>query len=363
MQHKTLSLILALASGNALAAASAFTDPVPEKADGVPLAYVGKDTKAATDLTLTYHPDGRKDDIYPDIGYLPAGSALHVLLVDETGNHLVKATYGITGWTQARANPAAGDDNFPPLEDVKKDAYTLYYNPKLGEKQDKPYYIPDINGEVQTLAGLAPKDAPAPMQYYRLLETALKPDGARYTLECSDYELPVCRLAPADGTFPPAPEREMQCTGDTIPGNGYLYSDSDSGDRYFRAREKWALKDDVVLNIEQPYYYLGVDTTYKGRWHYDEDNDPESRAEPLKLTDRIGGDKTIAEIAPGDKISLILIQQRFVERDGETLEPEERILAWLLIKTADGKTGWVKIATMDEDNAFPDIPELHGFAG
>ena len=37
--------------------------------------------------------------------------------------------------------------------------------------------------------------------------------------------------------------------------------------------------------------------------------------------------------------------------------------AWLLVKTADGKSGWVKIETMNPDNHFPNIEELHGFAG
>jgi len=89
----------------------------------------------------------------------------------------------------------------------------------------------------------------------------------------------------------------------------------------------------------------------------------ENRAEPLKLTDRIDGNKTVAEVAPGSKITLVLIQQRFVEREGEELDYEDRIPAWLLVKTADGKSGWVKIETMNPDNPFPNIEELHGFAG
>jgi len=353
MQYKIFLLALA---GNAFAATSHFSDSVPEKADGVPLAYVGKDTKAATDLTLTYHPDGCKDDIYPDIGYLPAGSALHVLLVDETGNHLVKATYGITGWTQARANPAAGDDNFPPLEDVKKDAYTLYYNPKLGEKQDKPYYIPDINGEVQTLAGLAPKDAPAPMQYYRLLETALKPDGARYTLECSDYELPVCRLAPADGTFPPAPEREMQCTGDTIPGNGYLYSiGSYLGGFYLPKRDKLSVTGEGCSPLAQPYYYLGINVVYRGIIT-EQAEGFDTRAVSMPLFDRIDGNKTVAEIAPDSKIGLILGKESECAEDIDACDS----WLWLLVQTENGTTGWLKTKIYGGNTPSLELDFEHG---
>ena len=105
-----------------------------------------------------------------------------------------------------------------------------------------------------------------------------------------------------------------------------------------------------------------METTYHGRWHQDEsgDNAPENRAEPLKLTDRIDGNKTVAEVAPGSKITLVLIQQRFVEREGEELDYEQRIPAWALVKTADGKTGWFNIGAGD---GFPNIEELHGFAG
>ena len=148
----------------------------------------------------------------------------------------------------------------------------------------------------------------------------------------------------------------------TLPGNGYLYSDSDDGGRYFRAREKWRVQDKETQNIEQPYYYLGTETTYHGRWYQDEsgEKETENRAEPLKLTDRIGGDQTIAEVAPGSKITLVLAQQRFVERAGEELDYEDRIPAWILVKTADGKTGWFNIGAGD---GFPNIEGLHGFAG
>ena len=54
MPHKPLALLLAFA------AASHFSDPVPEKADNVPLAYIGTDSTAATGLTLSYAPTATK---------------------------------------------------------------------------------------------------------------------------------------------------------------------------------------------------------------------------------------------------------------------------------------------------------------
>ena len=371
MNHKPLALLVALAAGSVHAAATSFADSVPEKAEGVPLAYVGKMTTAATALTLTFKPGGGHD-----IGALPQGGKVQVLLVDDKGNHLVASEYGIVGWAQARENKDAGDETFPALETVEdKDAYaTVHYNPQLAEKRDERYYYNNEGEENPAIAGTpTPKkdgkddDADYTETRHRLLETALKLDGARYNVDCSPGVEggPYCMLVAVSKTLPQDSDGTVFPENLTLPGNGYLYSDSDDGGRYFRAREKWRVQDKETQNIEQPYYYLGVETTYHGRWYQDEsgEKEAENRAEPLKLTDHIGGDQTIAEVAPGSKITLVLIQQRFVEREGEELDYEQRIPAWLLVKTADGKSGWVKIETMNPDNPFPDIEELHGFAG
>lgn len=358
MHHKPLALLVALFAGSVHAAATSFADSVPEKAEGVPLAYVGKATTAATPLTLTFKPDGGHD-----IGALPQGGKLQVLLVDDKGNHLVASEYGIVGWAQARENKDAGSETFPALETVEdKDAYAvIHYNPQLAEKRDERYYYTYESDDNPAIAG-TPKPKKADEDDYtdtrhRLLETALKPDGARYSVDCSPGVEggPYCVLVPVSKTLPASDDGIGVPENLTLPGNGYLYSDSDDGGRYFRAREKWRVQDKETQNIEQPHYYLGTETTYHGRWYQDE-----NRAEPLKLTDRIDGDKTVAEVAPGSKITLVLVQQRFVERAGEELDYEDRIPAWILVKTADGKTGWFNIGAGD---GFPNIEGLHGFAG
>ena len=361
MHHKPLALLVALFAGSVHAAATSFADSVPEKAEGVPLAYVGKTTTAATALTLTFKPDGGHD-----IGALPQGGKLQVLLVDDKGNHLVASEYGIVGWAQARENKDAGSEAFPTLETVEdKDAYAvIHYNPQLAEKRDERYYYNNDSDDNPAVAGTpTPKkdgkddDVDYTDTRHRLLETALKPDGARYSVDCSPGVEggPYCVLVPVSKTLPASDDGIFAPEDLTLPGNGYIYSDSDSGDRYFRAREKWRVQGKEAQNIEQPYYYLGVETTYHDRRYRDE-----NRAEPLKLTDRIDGDKTVAEIAPGSKITLVLVQQRFVERAGEELDYEDRIPAWILVKTADGKTGWFNIGAGDD---FPNIEGLHGFAG
>ncbi|WP_454994486.1 hypothetical protein [Cardiobacterium hominis] len=365
MHHKPLALLVALFAGSAHAAATSFADSVPEKAEGVPLAYIGKTTTATTALTLTFKPDGGHD-----IGALPQGGKLQVLLVDDKGNHLVASDYGIVGWAQARENKDAGSEAFPALETVAdKDASAvIHYNPQLAEKRDDRYYYANEGEDNPAIAGVPQPKKDGEDDYsetrHRLLETALKADGARYHVDCSPGVEggPYCVLVPVSKTLPASDDGIFAPEDLTLPGNGYLYSDSDDGGRYFRAREKWRLKGGESENIEQPYYYLGLDTIYQGRWSYDDsgEKETENRAEPLKLTDHIGGDQTIAEVAPGSKITLVLIQQRFVEREGEELDYEQRIPAWLLVKTADGKTGWFNIGAGD---GFPNIEGLHGFAG
>ena len=180
MTRNSLALLLALAMGSAYAAADYFTDSVPAKADGVPLSYVGKDSTAATALTLTTKPDGGDA-----IGYLPKDSRVHVLLADDHGNHLVRTDYGITGWAQKGENLAAGNEVFPALETLKErfndfDLATIHYNPQLGKKQDSNYYFDENNKPV---AGKAPADAGDDVfDRHLLLETALKPGGAPYNL-------------------------------------------------------------------------------------------------------------------------------------------------------------------------------------
>ena len=67
MNRNIPAILVALAAGSAHAAATSFADSVPEKADGVPLAYIGKDTTAATALTLTAKPDGGDGDVVQDV--------------------------------------------------------------------------------------------------------------------------------------------------------------------------------------------------------------------------------------------------------------------------------------------------------
>lgn len=362
MTRNSLALLLALAMGSAYAAADYFTDSVPAKADGVPLAYVGKDSTAATALTLTAKPDGGDA-----IGYLPKNSRVHVLLADDHGNHLVRTDYGITGWAQKGENLEAGNEVFPPLETLKErfndfDLATIHYNPQLGKKQDSDYYY-DAN--YKPVSGKAPADAgDDAFDYHFLLETALKPGGTAYNLAYADIgvnDLSYLSLSKKSDTLPAYDSTQGLPTDLTIPGNGYLYSyDDDASTHYFPVREKWRIKKNGDKEAAaQPFYYLGLDSTYHGQWHEDDDKPAENRAVPAQLLDRMGVGKVVAEIAPGSKITLLLAKQDLCGYDNAPADCNDA--AWLLIQTADGKTGWLKVDYRQND--VPNLDKIHGFAG
>ena len=237
MHHKPLALLVALFAGSVHAAATSFADSVPEKAEGVPLAYIGKTTTAATALTLTFKPDGGHD-----IGALPQGGKLQVLLVDDKGNHLVASDYGIVGWAQARENKDAGSEAFPALETVEdKEAYaTIHYNPQLAEKRDDRYYFANEGEDNPAIAGVPQPKKDGEDDYsetrHRLLETALAPGGARYHVDCTPGVEggPYCVLVPVSKTLPKSDDGIFAPEDLTLPGNGYLYSHTDDGGRYFR---------------------------------------------------------------------------------------------------------------------------------
>ena len=332
MTRKTLALLLALAAGSAYAAADSFADSIPAQADGVPLAYVGKDTTATTALTLTAKPSGGDA-----IGYLPKDSRVHVLLADDHGNHLVRTDYGLTGWAQKGENPDAGSEAFPPLETAKDEyAATLHYNPQLAGK-------PHNNPSEETLT----------------LETALQPGGVRYQIYCDgDVNTPPCTFTPIAKKQAKKATRIGLPDNLTLPGNGYVYSNSSDNSPY-RLRDKWRIQGKEAQNIKQPFYALGYHGTYQGRSYRQENGLAETRAEPLPLTDRIDGSNTIAEVAPGSEVTLILLRQPFA-RAGEA--PDYSYIAkdspyWLLLQTADGKTGWHKVES--RFNADYHQPKFH----
>jgi len=113
-----------------------------------------------------------------------------------------------------------------------------------------------------------------------------------------------------------------------IPGNGFIYV-SGRANRLHQEQAKYTIRDGKLVEIEQPFSYVGLKSKAKV---------------PLKLLAKKDGGDVIANIPVGDAVEVIL-------RDGEHL----------LIRTNFGLLGWWKMNT----NVMADNAEIEGiyFAG
>lgn len=360
MKQQIPTLILSFIISSAHASAL-FTDTIPKK-NG---SWINHETHAATTLTLTRHPDGGDT-----IAVIPPGGTVGVLFVDDGGHYLVKTPFGITGWAQARAGEDSGE-TFPALERRHDErlGLDLHYHPELGSPLDKHYYYDDIEPDIPA-PGLPPESAPderAPAYeiYDRLLKAAFAPGGVRYHIDCA-----VSLRGEHYCIFLPASEGKIRRIGVAgllgqsfyLPGNGHVYSDvDDKRSRYYRVRQKWALRDNAMHEIEQPYHYLGLASQYRGMLK--SDSKTHDHDTPLQLTAQAGGGETVASIAPGEAVTIQLADpHQPCAKEARLGEGEEKRCAdlWLLIESRDGTTGWAKI---NYNRDTPDLAGLHALAG
>ena len=93
MNHNILALLLTAIAGSAHAAADAFSDSIPAKAEGVPLAYIGKDTRAAIAAPVKYDID--PTHFYVQIGVSHLGySTIPGLFKDVSGSYTYDSDSG-----------------------------------------------------------------------------------------------------------------------------------------------------------------------------------------------------------------------------------------------------------------------------
>jgi len=113
-----------------------------------------------------------------------------------------------------------------------------------------------------------------------------------------------------------------------IPGNGFIYV-SGRANRLHQEQAKYTIRDGKLVEIEQPFSYVGLKSKAKV---------------PLKLLSKKDGGDVIANVPAGDAVEVVL-------RDGEQL----------LIKTNFGLLGWWKMNT----NVMAGNAEIEGiyFAG
>ena len=356
MIRKPLTLALILAATTAAAAPLPLADGLPAGKDGA-LSYIGKESKTTAPLALTLKPEGGAT-----VAIIPQGGKVTALISDGKGHTLVANHFGLTGWAQP-ATTADDNDDFPALEKSElrekggDPIFNLRYLPTLGKATQETYYLDDNGKQHQ---GTPPEGKPEEASPYyevydHLLDTALKAGGATYRIDCStgmsdDF---YCLFQPAGAARDDA--AILSGRDYYLPGNGYVYTDyDDSGSSYYRKRQKWALDGKTFKEVAQPYYYLGLDSTYHGNY--------ENKDAPLTLTDNSG--KKVATLKAGDKLTLLLADAGYdcpanarIGNENDPICTEAR----LLIKTADGTLGWLLLDYSKED--APSIDGLHPLAG
>lgn len=97
-----------------------------------------------------------------------------------------------------------------------------------------------------------------------------------------------------------------------VPGNGFIYAIGRTNNMH-EERQKFVVRDGKLVEIEQPFSYVGLDTKAKVA---------------LTLTAAKDGGEVIAKIPEGDALQVVI-------RDGE----------YLLVKTRFGLVGWWKMKT------------------
>ncbi len=359
MSRKTLIALALTLAATANAAPLPLADDIPAGKDGV-MTYIGKESKTTAPLALTLDPEGGET-----VATIPQGGKATVLLHDGKGHTLVANHFGLTGWAQP-ASSAENNDDFPALkkselrEKGSDPIFSLHYLPALGKTMHGTY---NKNDEGQ-LVPYDPKAENSDLTYDHLLDTALKAGGETYHVYCStgmsdDYG---CNFLSEGSNL----DNTVGIAGQDfyIPGNGYVYTDfDDSGSSLHRKRQKWAFDGKDVKEVAQPYYYLGIKSTYHG-----DDNDSTGKLDTkatLALTDANG--QKVATLKAGDKFTLVLADARYdCPADDRTGSEDYPICqeARVLVKTADGTLGWITASYNERTkDRSPRIDGLHPLAG
>ena len=332
MKKTLFAAALALLAAQA-GAAALFADAIATPPQGQSLALVEKASRAAQALALTRHADGSG----PVVAHLPAGSPLVVLLADAQGRHLVKTPFGLTGWAQIDEGK---DGNAPALVDLKglkkaafgdnSGSFTAYYNPAAIEFINQKL---ENEGEPTIFAALRGRFAG---------------DSDVYLMECDGGPSadPSCTFRLASTSMDDAPQ-DNTLNGETfyLPGNGLIYSDT-SANLFYRTRAKWTLKAGRVAEVEQPFFYIGVN----------------SRAQNAFSLQGLDGQRHA--VKKGEKVRVVLddphcdlaaLKAQKKDDDSDPACPMK-----LLARGASGASGWVTIEPFGGDDAGkPRIKDIY----
>ncbi len=197
------------------------------------------------------------------------------------------------------------------------------------------------------------------------MQTALAPDGPRFFVLCSGTR-PLhfsCRWLDSEPITGRALGQPPALGGSRfyMSGNGFVYSlSSDTGSSHSTGhRQKWALVNGQFEEVKQPYYYLGRENSvYRGLAGPLGGYDDEIQQKPVALTDA-GGTQTVATLQPGDRVTLLLLDNQYECPAEDSVHGSPLCLAErYLLRTRDGRQGWLKVRDGEPDTPIIDGPGL-----
>jgi hypothetical protein len=173
---------------------------------------------------------------------------------------------------------------------------TEVYNKKVKELPESDPFFPEGGPSMNNIKMLKTKIEPSGKNYYVVFSYGPSADPSFMFYQQGNFEQPAFTIS-ALQVF--------------IPGNGSLYS-SGHTNNLFNTRKKYQVHNNTLKEIEQPFYYVGLET---------------QTSAPVKLYASEQLNDVIANL-PADYDMEVLINKK-----GTNL---------FLVKTKFGLTGWVK---------------------
>ncbi|TXH71530.1 MAG: hypothetical protein E6Q83_01705 [Thiothrix sp.] len=175
------------------------------------------------------------------------------------------------------------------------ESIAIHYNPSVTEVINEELSDPDLEGQK------------------RMLKTKIdKESDQYYTIDYSPGPSadPVFIIQKNEGKALAKTNIRLSGLQLYIPGNGFLYV-SGHTNNMFNARRKYKVEGDELVEVEQPFYYVGIDAELK---------------KDLEIYSDIGMKKSLGLLTKGTGVSVLVNQEDNY-----------------LVKSSFGLVGWAKI--------------------
>jgi hypothetical protein len=194
--------------------------------------------------------------------------------------------------------------SFPNLTEIKVDTrwdVRVLFNPKVSKVINQKYHETEPD-----------------MDNWRVVKTYITGAGQEYRIEFSEglSDDPTFRIFKGDEK---EPIFDAFATGLVIPGNGFIYT-SGHTNNMFDERKKYELRKGKLIEVKQPFYYVGLVSKTK-----------------KKITLHTSKDMkgTVATLPAGSSVSVLI-------NEGELY----------LLKSDFGLVGWVKIEANNSEETI-----------